>query len=242
MMLATQLPPVYVLAAGKGTRMHIAKPKCLVEVGEKPILFHTLDNLIRAGFEDITVVVGHLAEQVTEAVASVYPQVKFYRQQILQGTGRAVFEIVTRETAKNILVMNGDDSFLYNSRDILDLVARHAEKQSLASLFLVQDEVDRGYRKVLLDDRGDFAAFTKQPAAEGYTVTGLYLLNTRFVYTYLSGAVEDPFSHELRLTDFMYIPEYFESINCKVISNECWFGVNTQEELTQAKSLWKNLA
>jgi len=56
---------VVIAAAGQGTRMRELskdKSKHLIEVNQKPFLSYLLDNLIRAGYEDITLVVGYESE------------------------------------------------------------------------------------------------------------------------------------------------------------------------------------
>jgi len=53
---------VVIAAAGQGTRMKQLtenKSKHLIEVNEKPFLAYLMDNLIKAGYTDITLVVGY---------------------------------------------------------------------------------------------------------------------------------------------------------------------------------------
>lgn len=56
-----------ILAAGIGSRLGpaaTARPKCLLEVGGRSLLRHHFEALRRAGLRRVTVVAGHLAEQV----------------------------------------------------------------------------------------------------------------------------------------------------------------------------------
>ncbi|MFQ5777672.1 MAG: NTP transferase domain-containing protein [Terriglobia bacterium] len=56
-----------VLAAGGGTRLRPltrSRPKCLLEVGGRPLLDYLLGALAAHGVHDVLVVVGHHAEQV----------------------------------------------------------------------------------------------------------------------------------------------------------------------------------
>ncbi len=59
-------------AAGRGTRMkHLSadRPKHMIEVNGKPFLYYLLDNMEKAGFEDIIVVIGHKCEHITNYIA-----------------------------------------------------------------------------------------------------------------------------------------------------------------------------
>lgn len=61
-----------ILAAGRGSRLECAaggRPKCLVEVGGRPLIEHQISSLRSAGIRRIFVVVGHGAEQVLPVVA-----------------------------------------------------------------------------------------------------------------------------------------------------------------------------
>ena len=60
-----------ILAAGSGSRLNGASggtPKCLVEVGGKPLIRHSLEMLASAGVDSVCVVIGYQAEQVRAAV------------------------------------------------------------------------------------------------------------------------------------------------------------------------------
>ncbi|MBU1218991.1 iron-containing alcohol dehydrogenase [Myxococcota bacterium] len=49
-----------ILAAGSGSRLdRQGKPKSLVEVGGKPLIFHTIESLIKAGISKIFIVTGY---------------------------------------------------------------------------------------------------------------------------------------------------------------------------------------
>ena len=73
-----QCKKALILAAGLGTRLAPItndKPKCLVPVNGKPILFKQIDNLKLNGIEDITIVSGYKAEILEMTVREKYPGV-----------------------------------------------------------------------------------------------------------------------------------------------------------------------
>jgi len=60
---------VVIAAAGKGTRMlHLTKNKSkhLIKVQKKPFLSYLLDNLLRAGYKEIILIVGYKGERFKE--------------------------------------------------------------------------------------------------------------------------------------------------------------------------------
>ncbi len=64
-----------ILAAGTGTRLRpITRtvPKCLVPVNSKPILEHQFEALLLAGIRDVVLVVGHLAELLSDKYGTSY--------------------------------------------------------------------------------------------------------------------------------------------------------------------------
>ena len=67
----TPLPPVCILAGGRGTRLgpdYADLPKALVPVAGRPFLHHVLDLLAAHGAERIVLCTGYRGEQIAESV------------------------------------------------------------------------------------------------------------------------------------------------------------------------------
>ncbi len=64
-----------VAAAGMGSRMGLGMPKCLIEVGGRPIIAHLLDRL--ADVEDVRIVVGFEAAKVIRRIKNLRRDVTF---------------------------------------------------------------------------------------------------------------------------------------------------------------------
>ena len=65
---------VVLATAGEGTRMlELSKdqPKHLINVLDKPFLAYVLDNVVRAGYTDIILVVGYKGEKIEKFIASI---------------------------------------------------------------------------------------------------------------------------------------------------------------------------
>jgi NDP-sugar pyrophosphorylase family protein len=69
--MSAQLFPVVILAGGLATRLGETTrtvPKCLLDVGGEPFIYHQLRQLHDQGVSRVTLCVGHLGEQVVAAV------------------------------------------------------------------------------------------------------------------------------------------------------------------------------
>lgn len=98
-----------ILAAGRGSRMKQAtaiKPKCLVEVGGRPLLEHQFDILRRHAIQNILVVAGYKAGEVEAAVAG---RSKVIRNDIWDKTNSLYSLSLCRPYVRGpILVLNCD--------------------------------------------------------------------------------------------------------------------------------------
>lgn len=115
---------IVVLAAGKGTRMlelSADKPKHLINVGDKPFLYYHFNNLKKAGFQEIIVVIGYKKEKMAE-FARYYGQ-EFNLRLVDQfaevgeekyGTAMPVLAVEKIVRQENFVVVNGDDLFSVN--------------------------------------------------------------------------------------------------------------------------------
>ena len=100
--------------AGHGTRLEphtLICQKCLLPVAGKPILEHILDRLTEASVTDITLVIGHLGEQVRE-YCKTYLKAKFtFVEQIdRMGLGHAVYQGLDQSQEPVVIVLG--DSIL----------------------------------------------------------------------------------------------------------------------------------
>src|SRR4051794_15058763 len=127
----------FLLAAGLGTRLRPITdtlPKCLVEVGGRPMLDIWLDALAAAGVEEVLVNTHHLAGLVEAHVAarSAPPLVRLSHEPVLlgsAGTLRANQEFVAGEEA--FLAVNADN---LTDVDLRVLVDAHGASGAVATI------------------------------------------------------------------------------------------------------------
>jgi len=100
--------------AGHGTRLEphtLTLQKCLLPVGGKPVLEHILDRITNVGITDVTLITGHLGEQVVEFCTS-YPNANFtfIEQKERLGLGHAIYQGLG-SVKDPLLIVLGDSIF-----------------------------------------------------------------------------------------------------------------------------------
>ncbi len=76
-----------ICAAGLGSRLGLDRPKCLVEMNDKPLIYYILDVL--KDVENIRIVVGFKEEEVINTVRKIREDVIFVRNPDYQNTTNA---------------------------------------------------------------------------------------------------------------------------------------------------------
>jgi glucose-1-phosphate thymidylyltransferase len=101
--------------AGLGTRLkpHThSLPKVLLNVGGKPILGHIIENILKEGITEATLILGHLGEMIEDYIHKNYPQLKCdcVVQDEMLGLGHAIYQAPTFNNDK-IFIILGDTVF-----------------------------------------------------------------------------------------------------------------------------------
>lgn len=102
-----------ILAAGIGSRLAPiteTRPKALVEVNGKPILFKQIENLRENGVEDITVVTGYKGDVIAGALRERWPGVHIIHSEDYLTTNNMYSAWLARESlgGRPFLMMNAD--------------------------------------------------------------------------------------------------------------------------------------
>ncbi|MCX6693695.1 MAG: sugar phosphate nucleotidyltransferase [Methanomicrobiales archaeon] len=100
-----------ILAAGEGKRVRPltrGRPKALLPVGNRPILWYVIDAVVRAGIRDVVVVVGYRKEQVMRFLGSLDLPVRVVVQPHQVGTGDALC-CAAHLLTDHFLVLPGDN-------------------------------------------------------------------------------------------------------------------------------------
>jgi bifunctional UDP-N-acetylglucosamine pyrophosphorylase/glucosamine-1-phosphate N-acetyltransferase len=149
---------VIVLAAGQGKRMRSSLPKVLHPLAGRPVVAHVLAAVRTLSPQAMTVVVGHGAARVEEALAS--PDLRFVVQDPPRGTGDAVRIALADAPADGVALVAIGDIPLVPADSLADLV-RDARDGKLAVLTAkVPDPAGLG--RIVRDEQGAVRAIVEE--------------------------------------------------------------------------------
>lgn len=167
-----------ILAGGLGTRLRSVvadRPKVLAPVAGRPFLAHLLDQLASAGLDEVVLLVGYGADQVSAAFGDRYKdiRVRYSTEQHPLGTGGAVRHARPHFDRERVLLLNGDS---YCDFD-LGGFARSTLADQVGMVLAEVDDTAR-YGRVEVGRNRRVTGFTEKAAAggPGRINAGVYLL------------------------------------------------------------------
>ncbi len=153
------------LAAGDSTRMlplSANQPKHLLPIAGKPLIFHTIEALEKAGITETLVVYGYHAEKLSKAVEtqSWKMKVSFVNQKERKGTAHAAGHAKKFVGKGNAILMNGD--VMVGPGTFEGLIDRHAKRKFDMTLSVKPIEDPSAYGVVKVQ-RGKAKALIEKP-------------------------------------------------------------------------------
>lgn len=238
-----------ILAAGKGTRMKSSRVnKVTLPLAETPMVLHTYRILKNLSIMTIVVVVGFAKTSVVPLFKG--KKVIFANQTKRLGTGHAVLVALKKmpRGMQDILVLNGDDSALYKTETIKDLIKKHIQTDAAFTFLTLEMEKPNGLGRVVRDKEGNVLAIIEEKDASP-DVTKIreinpacYLFKRSFLDKYLKKIKKSPISGEYYLTSLIDMGiknnEKIETLQAGLFA---WRGVNTKEELEEAEAIFKTI-
>ncbi len=159
-MAKTSIDTIMIFAAGRGSRMSSLtdnKPKTLLEISNKPILYHILELINTYQFKRIIINTHYLSKQIEQAVAKfkssrfVSAEIILINQDEMLENGGAVKNAADYFNDKPIFTINGD-VIIKAKQNVFDIMQASWQPEYMDFLLLLQDtEKAVGYK-----GRGDF--------------------------------------------------------------------------------------
>lgn len=195
-----------ILAGGLGTRISeesIVKPKPMIEIGTKPILWHIMKIYSVHGIHDFIICLGYKGYLIKEYFANYFlhmSDVTFdlteNKIQIHQHTAEP-WRITLVETGedtmtggrlKRVASYLGDDDFCFTYGDgvaninITELIAYHKKQKTLATLTAIQPPGRFGALRL---DNQKVVGFTEKPEGDGGWINGGFFVLSPKVIDYI---------------------------------------------------------
>ena len=203
---------VVILAGGLGTRLTeetVVRPKPMVEIGGKPILWHIMKIYSHYGFNDFIICLGYKGYFIKEYFINYY----LYNSDITVELGSNNLEVhyTNTESFKVTLVDTGVDtntagrikriekyltegSFMLTYGDgvsninLNELLSFHRAHGKLATLTSVQ--MPGRFGNLDTNDLGVVKNFEEKPDGDGHWINGGFFVLNRDIFKYLQGNMD----------------------------------------------------
>lgn len=200
---------VVILAGGLGTRLSEEtdlKPKPMVEVGGKPILWHIMKIYSSFGFHDFVICLGYKSYIVKEYFANYYLHQSDLTIDIKQnqiewlGSTAEPWRVTLKDTGLNTMTggrikavgsLVGNETFMLTYGDgvgninIEALLKFHKSHGRLCTLTSVQPTGRFG--ALITDDHGVVKSFHEKPSGDGAWINGGFFVCEPGVLKYIGG-------------------------------------------------------
>ena len=157
----------FLLAAGLGTRLRPLTdtlPKCLLPLGEKPLLQHWLENLAAAGVGEVLLNTHWLHEQVESFLSTwdhnVIKVVTFYESDLLGSAGTIFANREWMSDASDLLIIYADN---YTDVKVVDLLDYHRSHKFPFTMGIFETDEPRRCGIVELDSEDTVVSFVEKP-------------------------------------------------------------------------------
>jgi len=232
---------VVVAAAGKGTRMlHLTKNKSkhLIKVQKKPFLSYLLDNLLKAGYKEIILIIGYKGEKFKEFLKEYNyngHKIKIINQFDILGKGEygtlCPLKCVKDIIRENFLMVYGDN--LYSIKDLKSF--NIDDKYNYVAGFIHQRPEKYG---VFVSDNGFLKEIIEKPKkyVGNLINTGLYKF-TPEIFDKISKVDLSP-RGEYELTDAITLLAKEKKVKIKKIQ-DYWFDLGNPSDIIKVSKFLK---
>lgn len=230
-----------VLAAGQGKRMKSKLSKVLHPLAGVPMLFYVLDLVKRLEIQRTFVIIGHRAEQVSEAVSSW--GVTCLLQDPPLGTGHAVLQAkeALAGFSGSVLILSGDTPLL-RPETVQRLWEVHQKERATMTLLTTRLANPYSYGRVVRKKNGAIAKIVEEkdatPAERSIQEinTGVYIIEAPFLFDGLGEVQPNNQQKEYYLTDLIGIAaRRGERLAGAAADPDEVIGVNSRADLATAE-------
>jgi len=231
-----------ILAAGQGKRIKSNLPKVLHKVCGKEMVNHVIDNMRKAGIQDVNVIIGNGAQLVKSETESRNVSYSIQEQQL--GTGDAVKS--AKEFLKNkdgVVTVFAGDAPLTKIETINALIDEHIAKNNSATLLSALVENPTGYGRIIRDGDEVLKIVEHKDCSEeelkvNEMNAAMYCFDIKELVSTLDKLSNDNVQGEYYLTDVIGILKAEgKKVTAVVTDYEETIGVNSRVQLAEAEEI-----
>lgn len=222
---------VLILAGGYGTRISeetADKPKPMVRIGEKPILWHIMNTFAIQGFSDFVIATGYKAEVIETWVSDLKTDwsIQVLNTGLDTQTGGRIAKAFETVEAERMVVTYGDGLSNVNVHNLIDF---HLHQGRMATVTAVHPPARFG---VLESHNGLVTSFGEKSQALAGWINGGFFVLERNTMNFIDN---DDCSFE-----FQSLPKLVESNELSAFNHEgFWQPMDTLREKNDLEKLAK---
>ena len=160
---------VVILCGGRGTRLNGERPKPLMEIAGRPILWHVVSIYAAQGFDDFLLLTGYRGERDRRVARTGRRAVECVDTGVDTPTGGRVHRVRDRLTEPFCLTYADGVADI----DLAALVAHHRAAGALATMTVVRPELPFG---VAMLDGDRVSGFHEKPVADQWVNGGFFVM------------------------------------------------------------------
>jgi len=219
-----------VLVGGAGLRMdHMTedKPKAMIEVGRKPVIYWVLNWLKSHGIENVVLGVAYKKDVIIDYIKknnSFGLNIKFSEHTLEGETGEGFRLAIERHVDdENFIAMNGDE---LTNLDLSKLIDSHLKNKQFATIAVSPLKSPFGIVELWEDS---IIGFREKPIiTDKFVSAGIYVFNKK-IKNFL------PEKGSIEKTTFPLLAEKGLIKSHKLSSNDRWTTVNTIKDIIRAE-------
>lgn len=248
-----------IFAGGLGTRLSEetgTRPKPMVDIGGKPILWHIMKIYSQYGYDDFIICLGYKGYLIKEYFmhyflhnSDITIEVGNNRVEV-HSSNTESFKVTLVDTGlhtktagrlKQVQKFIGEEPFMLTygdgvaNIDIAELVKFHRKHNKTATVTAIQPEARFG--GMILDNDGTVTRFKEKPAGDGRWINGGFFVLNPNVFEYLDGDMQN----------VMWEDSPMESLSSKgqlvaYRHKGFWKCMDAMRDKIELENLWQNNA
>lgn len=245
-----------ILAGGLGTRLSeetTFKPKPMVEIGGKPILWHIMKLYSAHGINEFVICLGYKGYLIKEYFANYYRHMSDVtfdlsnNTQIIHNNSAEKWKVTLVETGENAMTgarikkvkdyLKNEENFCLTygdgvcDVDIAKTIEFHKSHGKVATLTAVKPAGRFGVLKIS-DDEKTVQDFQEKPSGDGNYINGGFFVFSQKVFDYIPSGEDVVLEQE---------PLKKLASDAQLMSfkhDDFWYAMDTQRDKIHLESLW----